>query len=142
MRKLEFWNFIRQAANLYGFMFVFMPVVAQTITLPSKLSGRWTTVEGTSGQVISANIDAATSKGTLTVWSQTSACTIHDAPITVTSTGEKLLLKVDPSYTNPCRSNVSVELTRMADSNDFEGELRQGGLAGARYPVLRVKMSP
>jgi hypothetical protein len=139
---LNLMIYIRQATILSGFTLVITSVAAQTITPPSKLSGRWTTVDGASSQSISANIDAATSKGTLTVWSNASDCTIRDAPIAVTSVGEKLILKVDPSYTNPCRADVSVELTKKASSDDYEGELRQGGPAGARFPILRVKMSP
>lgn len=140
--KLKLRNCIRQATVLLGFALVFTSVAAQKISVPSKLSGRWTTVDGAYSQSISANIDAATSKGTLTVWSNDSSCTIHGAPITVASAGGKLSLKVDPSYSNSCRADISVELTKKADSDDYEGELRQGGPAGARFPVLRVKMSP
>jgi len=140
--KIKAATFIRQAAVMSGLAILFTSVAAQVVTAPSKLSGRWTTVDGAASQSISANIDAATSKGTLTVWSSSSDCTIRDAPIAVTSTGEKLIMKVDPSYSNPCRSEVSVELTKKADSDDYEGELRQGGRAGARFPILRVKMSP
>lgn len=100
---------------------------AQGANPPRELSGRWTTVDGAYSQPISATLDAATSKGTLTVWSNDSSCTIRSAPIAVTSAGEKLLLKVDPTYSNPCRSDVSVELTKKTGSDDYEGELRQGG---------------
>jgi hypothetical protein len=125
-----------------GFTIIFTSVSAQVVATPSKLSGNWTTVDGRYSQSISATIDAATSKGTLTVWSNDSSCAIRDAPIAVTSAGEKLVLKVDPSYSNPCRADVSVELTKKAGSEDYEGELHQGGPAGARFPILRVKMSP
>lgn len=140
--KLKPSTYVRQFAVLSGFAIVFTSVAAQVGATPSKLSGRWTTVDGAASQSISANIDAATSKGTLTVWSNSSDCTIRDAPIAVTNDGGKLILKVDPSYSNPCRSDVSVELAKKADSDDYEGELRQGGPAGARFPILRVKMSP
>lgn len=115
--------------------------VAQ-VTLPNKLSGRFTTVDGTSGQAISATIDQANSKGTLTVWSNAPGCSIRDAPVAVTADGDKLTFKVDPSYTNPCRSDVSVELVKKSGTNGYEGELRQGGQAGILYPILKVKMSP
>ena len=130
---------IRQAAVLSGFSIMFTSVVAQVNAIPSKLSGRWTTPDGAYSQSISANIDVATSKGEITVWSNQSGCSIRDAPIAVTSTGEKLILKVDSSYSNPCRSNVSVELTKTAGTEDYEGELRQDG---TNFPVLRVKMTP
>ena len=116
--------------------------VAQLANVPSKLSGRWTSLDGAYGQTISAKIDLAMAKGTLTVYSNDSACTIREAPISVISTGEKLTLKVDPSYSNPCRADVSVELTKKAGTDDYEGELRQGGPAGGQFPILRVKMSP
>lgn len=140
--NMNLTNFIRQAAVLSCFAAVVTSVCAQGVSPPRELSGRWTTVDGAYSQSISAIIDAATSKGTLTVWSNDSSCTIRNAPIAVTSAGEKLVLKVDPTYSNPCRSDVSVELTKKAGSNDYEGELRQGGPAGARFPILRVKMSP
>lgn len=135
-------NCIQQAMALSVVALFSASAAAQTLAPPSKLSGRWTTVDGAAGQSISATIDVATSKGTLTVWSNTADCTVRDAPISVTSAGEKLTLKVDPTYTNPCRSDVSVELTKKAGSDEYEGELRQGGPAGARFPVLRVRMSP
>ena len=134
--------FIRKAILLSSLAIMSTFAVAQATSVPSKLSGRWTTVDGSGSHSISATIDSATSKGTLTVWSYTSQCTIDDAPIAVTSVGEKLIFKVDPSYSNPCRSDVSVELTKKTNSDEYEGELRQGGPAGVRYPVLRVKMSP
>jgi len=140
--KIKAATFIRQAAVLSGLAILFTSVAAQEVTAPSKLSGRWTTVDGAASHSISAKIDSATSKGTLTVLSNSFGCSMRDAPISVTSTGEKLILKVDPSYSNMCRSEVSVELTKKAGSDDYEGELRQGGPAGARFPILRVKMSP
>lgn len=121
---------------------VISTVAIAQVTLPSKLSGRFTTVDGASGQAISATIDQANSKGTLTVWSLAPGCTIREAPIAVTVDGDKLIFKVDPSYTNPCRSNVSVELVKKSGSNEYEGELRQGGPAAAQFPILKVKMSP
>ena len=121
---------------------VISTIAVAQVTVPSKLSGRHTTLDGASGQSISATIDQANLKGTLTVWSHFARCTIKEAPIAVTVEGDKLTFKVDPSYTNPCRSNVSVELTKRSGSNDYEGELRQGGPAAAQYPVLKVKMSP
>jgi hypothetical protein len=130
---------IRQAAAIFAFAIVYTSVAAQVNATPSKLSGRWTTLDGAYSQSISANIDVATSKGEITVWSNQSGCTIRDAPIAVTSTGEKLIFKVDSSYSNPCRSNVLVELTKKAGTDDYEGELRQDGTA---FPILRVKMSP
>lgn len=130
---------IRHAAVLFGFAVMYTSVAAQVNAIPSKLSGRWTTLDGAYSQSISTNIDVATSKGEITVWSNQSTCSIRDAPIAVTSSGEKLILKVDSSYSNPCRSNVSVELTKKAGSDDYEGELHQDGTA---FPVLRVKMSP
>ena len=126
-----------RASVLQGAVFsVFVLVVATAMaqSIPSKLSGRWTTVDGAAS--------AATSKGTLTVWSSSPECTIRDAAITVTASAEKLVLKVDSSYSNPCRSDVSVELTKKPGTDEYEGELRQGGPAGARFPILRVKMSP
>jgi hypothetical protein len=133
---------IQQTVVLSCFAIICISVAAQVIAVPTKLSGRWTTLDNAYSQSISANIDAATSKGTLTVWSNASGCTIRDAPIAVTSVGEKLTLKVDPSYSNPCRANVSVELTKKTGSDDYEGELHQGGSAGVQFPILRVRMSP
>jgi hypothetical protein len=139
--KMKRDPFIRKAMVLFGVATI-STIVASQVLVPSKLSGKWTTPDGASSQAISASIDAANSKGTLTVWSNISACTISNAAIAVSMEGEKLILKVDPSYTNPCRSGVSVELIKKAGSDDYEGELRQGGRAGAQFPVLRVKMSP
>lgn len=135
-------NRIRQALVLSSVILIVTSAAAQTSIFPSKLSGRWTTVDGAHSQSMSANIDLATSTGTLTVWSYDSSCTMRDAPIAVTSAGEKLTLKVDPSYSNPCRADVSVELTKKTGSEDYTGELHQGGQAGARFPILRVTMSP
>jgi hypothetical protein len=131
-----------KAAVLFSFTIVAASVAAQVIAIPSKLSGRWSTMDGAASQSISATIDSATLKGTLTVWSNSSACTIRDAPVSVISTGDKLSLKVDPTYSNPCRADVSVELTKNVGSTDYEGELRQGGPAGVQFPILRVKMNP
>lgn len=133
---------IRNVVLLSTFAIMVTPVAAQVSTVPSKLSGRWTTLDGAYSQSILASIDSAASKGTLTVWSNDSSCTIREAPIAVTFVGEKLVLKVAPSYSNPCRADVSVELTKKVGSTEFEGELRQGGPAGAQFPVLRVKMGP
>lgn len=114
--------------------------VAQVI-LPSKLSGRWTTPDGAASQSISATIDQASQKGTLTVWSALAPCTIKEAPISVTSDGDKLTLKVDSSYANPCRSGVTVELVKKSGLNEYEGQLLQGGPSAAQFPMLKVKMS-
>lgn len=114
--------------------------VAQVV-LPSKLSGRWTTPDGAASQSISATIDQANAKGTLTVWSALAPCSIKEAPIAVTAVGDKLTLKVDSSYTNPCRSGLSVELVKKPGSNEYEGELLQGGPSAAQFPMLKVKMS-
>ncbi len=116
-------------------------VIAQ-VTVPSKLSGRWTTPDGAASQSISATIDQTSLKGTLTVWSAIAPCTIKEAPIAVTTDGDKLMFKVDPSYTNPCRSGISVELVKKSGSNEYEGEPRQGGPSAAQFPMLKVKMSP
>jgi len=140
--ELKFRNRFRLATVLFTFAPFFTSVAAQTIPTPSKLSGRWSTLDGLYSQTISANIDPATSKGTLTVWSNDPICTVRDAPITVTFAGETLSLRVDSSYSNRCRSDIAVELTKKADSDDYEGELHQGGPAGARFPILRVKMNP
>ena len=133
---------VRKAVLLCTFAIMTTSVAAQVSTVPSKLSGRWTTLDGAYSQSISANIDAAASKGTLDVWSNSSSCTIRDAPVDVIMVGEKLVLKVAASYTNPCRADVSVELSKKVGSTEYEGELRQGGPAGAQFPVLRVRMSP
>ncbi len=140
--KVTSTAFVRRAGSLVILGIFVTSAAAQVVATPSKLSGRWTTVDGQYSQSISATIDAASSKGTLTVWSNDPSCTIREAPVTVTSAGEKLSLKVDPSYANPCRADVSVEVAKKAGSDDYEGELRQGGPAGARFPILRVKMSP
>ena len=136
--KVKGISLIRQAVVLSGFAIMSTSVVAQVI-VPTKLSGRWTSPDGAQSQAISTNIDPATSKGTLTVWANKPACTIHGAAITVTLDGEKLILKVDPSYVNSCRSDVSVVLIKKSGSDDYEGELHQKGLV---YDILQVKMSP
>ena len=120
---------------------VISTIAVAQVVLPSKLSGRWTTPDGASGQSISATIDQANSKGTLTVWSALAPCTIKEAPISVTADGDKLTLKVDSSYTNPCRSGVTVELVKKSGSNEYEGQLLQGGPSAAQFPMLKVKMS-
>ena len=132
-------SYVRIAGLMSGFISV---VAFAQVTMPSKLSGRWTTPDGATSQSISATIDQANSKGTLTVWSALAACTIKEAPIAVTADGDKLTLKVDSSHTNPCRSDVSIELVKKPGLNEYEGELRQGGPAAAQFPVLKVKMSP
>ena len=132
-------SYVRIAGLMSGFISV---VAFAQVTMPSKLSGRWTTPDGATSQSISATIDQANSKGTLTVWSALAPCTIKEAPIAVTADGDKLTLKVDSSYTNPCRSDVSIELVKKPGLNEYEGEQRQGGPAAAQYPVLKVKMSP
>ena len=136
--KVKSIALIWQAAILFGFAIVSTSLAAQVV-VPTKLSGRWTSQDGRVGQAISANIDPVTAKGNLTVWSNKSVCSIHDAPIAVTVDGDKLILKVDPSYSNPCRSDISVELTKKVDSDSYEGELRQKGDV---FQVLDVKMSP
>ncbi len=133
---------IRRAAVFSSLVVVTAVAFAQSMVIPSKLSGRWSTPDGASSQAISVTIDAATSKGTLTVWSNISDCNIREAPIAVTAAGDKLTFKVDSSWSNSCRSDVSVEISKKPGSDEYEGELRQGGPAGARFPVLRVKMSP
>ena len=105
-------------------------------TLPSKRSGRYTRLDGAFAQSISVTIDQANSRGTLTVWSALAPCNIKDAPIAVTADGDKLTFKVDPSNTYPCRSNIFVELVKKSASNDYEGELRQGGPSAAQFPML------
>ena len=132
-------SYVRIAGLMSGIISV---VAFAQVTMPSKLSGRWTTPDGATSQSISATIDQANSKGTLTVWSALAPCTIKEAPIAVTADGDKLTLKVDSSYTNPCRSDVSIELVKKPGLNEYEGELRQGGPAAAQFPVLKVKMSP
>ena len=122
-------------------IFVSALAIAQ-VALPGKLSGRWTTPDGAASQSISATIDQASSKGTLTVWSAVVPCIVKEAPISVTADGDKLTFKVDSSYTNPCRSGVSVELVKKSGSNEYEGELRQGGPSAVQFPMLKVKMSP
>ena len=116
-------------------------LAAAQVILPSKISGRWTTPDGAASQSISATIDQGSLKGTLTVWSALPSCTIKEAPISVTADGDKLTLKVDSSYTNPCRSGVSVELVKKSGSNEYEGQLLQGGPSAAQFPMLKVKMS-
>lgn len=110
--------------------------------IPSSLSGRWSTLDGSSSQTISVKIDPATAKGTLTVWSNVSVCNIQEAPITVIAGDNKLTMKVDASWSNSCRADVSVEVSKVPGSDEFVGELHKGGPAGARYPILRVKLSP
>jgi len=57
---------IRRAAVFSSLVVVTAVALAQA-AIPSKLSGRWSTPDGASSQSISVVIDAATSKGTLTV---------------------------------------------------------------------------
>jgi hypothetical protein len=135
---------ITRRAALFVSLAALSAVVASQNGIPGKLSGRWATPDGTSSQAISATIDPATSRGTLMVYSNLGPCTIRDAAITASMEADKLVLKVDPSYTNPCRSEVLVELTKKPGTEDYEGELRQqSGREGARQPqTLKVKMSP
>lgn len=114
------------------------PALAEN-EIPAKLKGRWTSLDGSAGQAISANIDPATAKGTLTVWANKANCTVSEAPLVAAREGDKLILTVDASYVNPCRSNISVELTKKPDSDSWEGELHQ---KGDYFQVLVVKMRP
>ena len=138
--ELKALNMFCKSRNTVKIIFLVSSVISTLVvaqaTLPGKLSGRWTTPNGGSGQSISATIDQANSKGTLTVWSSFAQCNIKDAPIAVTADGDKLTFKVDPSYSNPCRSDVSVELVKKSGSNEYEGELRQGGPSAAQFPML------
>jgi len=105
--------------------------------MPGKLSGKWSSPDGMDDGSISASIDPATSKGTLSAEAPASHCDINNAAITATMDGDKLVLKVDPSYVNSCRSDISVVLTRKGDS--YEGQLHQDAI---KYNLLDVKMSP
>ena len=110
--------------------------------LPSKLSGKWSIPSGRVSNEMSLKFDETRTKATLTVWSASSDCNIKDAPATVEVKGDKVLIVVDPAYSNLCRRDISLELTKSTDSDAYEGELRQGGQAANSFPVLKVKVSP
>lgn len=110
--------------------------------LPGKLVGTWTRADGSSSGALSLQIDPATGKSKLFVQSRFSTCTVQDAPATTKRDGEKLLVQVDPSWSNFCRKDIAIELQPVADSPDYEGELRQGGRAAGSDPTLKVRVSP
>ena len=133
---------IRSAAVFSAATLFLLTAWAQDAAMPARLTGKWSTVDGAANHTISATLDTATSRGTLTVLSNNSECSIREAPVAVAVAANKLLLTVDPTYQNPCRAEVSVELTKKSGSDEYEGELHQGGRAGVRFPILRVKMRP
>lgn len=139
MKKVS--HVIRQLSTFFGLAVFAVLTFAQAV-IPSSLSGRWSTLDGSSSESISVKIDPATAKGTLTVFSNLSVCNIQAAPITVTAVENKLAMKVDASWSNFCRADVSVEVSKVPGRDEYEGELHQGGRAGAKYPILRVKLSP
>lgn len=110
--------------------------------LPNKLSGMWTTVDGRGTGEIALDIDSAGGKATLYVFSNYGFCTIKDAPATVSTEANKLKVQVDPAYSNFCRKDISLELVKRDGSEDYEGELQQGGRAKDRDPILKVKLHP
>ena len=139
---MRFKTSVGIVAATLAFLAAYAPVFAQNSSIPSKLSGRWTTLDGSFSQTISLKLDLTAGKGELTVWSNAAGCSINNAPVTVTVQGDNIAAKVDASYSNPCRSDVSLEIVKKDGSNNYEGELRQGGDAGRQYPILKVKMSP
>lgn len=112
---------------------------AQVSGVPGSLSGRWTDPNGNASHSVSLSIDAASGTGKLTVWSNNSRCTMHDAPATVTKAGNEITVIISKEYSNPCRDNVSMVISKKEGSDDYEGEIRQN-VPG--YPVLKVKLSP
>jgi hypothetical protein len=133
---------IRRSLTLLGLVLIASSGSAQTLNLPNKLSGRWSTLDGNAQQSISVEIDNASAKGKLTVWSKVQQCTIREAPFEITVINEKIVFTVDPAWENMCRKNIVVELTKVADSNEYVGMLKQEGEMASRYPLLNVKMSP
>ena len=118
------------------------PLLVAAQGLPQSLSGRWTTVDGAASQAMSLTLDSTASKGALSVLSGNPECSIKDAPFTFTSDADKLEITVDAGWSNSCRADVSISLVRQADTGIYVGQLRQGGPAGKRFPVLKVRLSP
>jgi hypothetical protein len=116
-------------------------VFAQS-TIPSKLSGKWTTPNGKFYNDLTLRFDDTRTKAKLTVWSAMADCNVKDAPATVDLKDGKIIVVVDANYTNPCRADISVELMKSTDSDVYDGELHQGGPSAATYPILKVKVSP
>jgi hypothetical protein len=114
-------------------------VAAEVKGVPSSLSGRWSDPNGSASNSVSLSIDSASGAGKLTVWSSQAGCTISGAPATVAKEGNKITVTVSKEYSNPCRDNVSMVLTKKEGSDEYEGEIRQN-VPG--YPVLKVKLSP
>lgn len=117
-----------------------MSAGAQATGLPKKLTGTWTTVDGKATGAMELNADPVSGKATLNVQSSYGVCTIKEAPATVSAEGDKLTVQVDPAWSNACRKDISIELVRKAGSQDYEGQLRQGGRARESNPVLNVKL--
>ena len=120
---------------------VFPQITWAQANFPSKLSGRWTTVDGRGSQSISITTSEASGIGELTVFSNASQCSIRSAPMVMTRQGDALVVKVDPGYVNPCRKDVLVTLKKVEGTENYEGELLQTEASG-QFPVLKVKVSP
>jgi hypothetical protein len=106
---------------------------------PSRLSGRWTSVDGRNTDLLFLIADSP-EKGLLTVSSGIAQCTISGAPVSIKKLEDSWAVIVDPSYTNPCRKEVSLIL-KQTTASTYEGELHQRTLNG-QYPTLKVKLSP
>lgn len=130
---------LRYSAALFSFAILGTPAAAELTGLPNSLSGRWTAPNGSASQSVSLSIESASGTGKLTVWSNNSSCTISGAPATITKDGNKIVVIVSKEYSNPCRDNISMVLTKKDGAEEYEGEIHQN-VPG--YSVLKVKLNP
>ena len=118
---------------------------AQSSNIPTKLAGKWATPDSRDGQRVIVAINPAKSTGSLSLSFADARCNVREAPMTVALLGGRITLKAIEEISNPCVTDMTLEMVPNRDAKGREGylgELRLSGPAASRAPILRGRLTP
>lgn len=136
---------IFQALIMAGLVALLPDANAQSAKIPTKLAGKWATPDSRDGQRVEVVLDAARGTATLSLGFADKRCTVRAAPMTLALLGGRITLKLLEELSNPCVTDMTLEMVPNRDTKGQEGylaELRLTGTAANRAPILRGRLTP
>ncbi len=133
-----------QALVLAGLVAILPSAHAQSSKIPTKLTGKWATPDSRDGQRVAVVLNAAQGTGTLSLSFADQRCTVREAPMNLLLLGGRITLKVAAGFSNPCVTDMTLEMVPNRDSKGEEGylgELSLSGPAANRAPILRGRLT-
>lgn len=118
--------------------------LAQNAKLPTKLAGTWATPDSRDGQKIALSLEPSSNSAALSLSFAERSCSVRAAPMAMSLLGDRITLKMEEGYLNPCVSDMTLELVPNPGPKGeviYNGELRLSGSAAKKAPVLRGRLT-